>query len=289
MNRPNETRFTPAPEALALSRRFSVGLAANQRGGLPGERLGKAAGSSLEFEDRREYLAGDDLRHVDWRAFARTDQLLVRQYREEVSPRLEVVLDASASMAAHPAKAQVAVELAGLLATAARADGMQVRLDVLGEEVVGVHIDELVAAGVEFSGAQPLDEQLRQREARSAGRALVVCISDFLCERGVAGLVRRLGGRALRLGLVQVMSVAELEPDFDGALRLTDAESGQLRDLVLDARALKDYRERLQRLLSEVAGTARAQGAVHAVVRAEEGLERGLIEQLVPAGVLAPR
>lgn len=281
--------FTPDPASLALAARFGVGLRSTQRGGLPGERLGRAAGSSLEFEDRREYLAGDDLRHVDWRAFARTDQLLVRQYREEISPRLEVVLDASASMAAVPAKAQAALDVAALLVESARADGLQVRLDVLGERAEQLPLDGLMAAGVEFAGAVPLDELLREREARASGRALVVCISDFLCERGVAPLVRRLGGRALRLGLVQVLSEQELEPALDGALRLTDVETGAVRDLVLDAKVLAEYRGRLERLLEELAGAARAQGAAHALLRAEAGLESGLAEGLVPAGIFAPR
>src|SRR5216117_3687480 len=67
------------------------------RGGF-GERLGANAGSSLEFQDYRQYSAGDDLRHVDWAAYARSEVLTVRLYREEVAPRIDIVFDTSRSM-----------------------------------------------------------------------------------------------------------------------------------------------------------------------------------------------
>src|SRR5439155_2967235 len=82
--------------------------------------LGARAGSSLEFRDHRSYEPGDDLRHVDWHAFARTDQLSVKLYREEVSPHLDVLIDGSRSMAlAGSAKARATLALAGFLTAAA--------------------------------------------------------------------------------------------------------------------------------------------------------------------------
>ena len=67
--------------------------------GRDGDQLGRGTGASLEFQDRRSYVAGDDLRHLDWRAYARTDQLMLRLYREEILPHVEIVVDASRSMA----------------------------------------------------------------------------------------------------------------------------------------------------------------------------------------------
>ena len=66
--------------------------------GRTGELLGRGTGSSLEFQEYREYVPGDDIRHVDWAAFARSDALMVRLYREEISPRTEILFDASTSM-----------------------------------------------------------------------------------------------------------------------------------------------------------------------------------------------
>ena len=75
-----------------------------------------SAGSSLELHDFRVYQPGDDLRQMDWNAVARTGELILRVRQDEVSPRLEVVLDGSRSMAVSPRKAGCARALA-LLAT----------------------------------------------------------------------------------------------------------------------------------------------------------------------------
>ena len=83
-----------------------------------GERLGSGTGSSLEFQDYRSYADGDDLRHVDWAAYARSEVLAVRLYREEVAPRVDLVLDTSRSMAVSELKLRSYSQLAGLLACA---------------------------------------------------------------------------------------------------------------------------------------------------------------------------
>ena len=69
-----------------------------RRSGLLGGTLSQRAGSSLEFRDHRAYEPGDDLRHIDWNAYARTDQLTIKLFREEVTPHLDVVIDTSRSM-----------------------------------------------------------------------------------------------------------------------------------------------------------------------------------------------
>ncbi len=87
-------------------------------GGRVGERLGSGTGSSLEFQDYRPYAPGDDLRHVDWAAYARSELLTVRLYREEVAPRVDLVIDVSRSMAVTEQKLRAFGELSALLACA---------------------------------------------------------------------------------------------------------------------------------------------------------------------------
>src|SRR5262252_6991728 len=91
---------------------------------LAGLHLGRQAGASLEFRDHRDYQPGDDLRRIDWNAFARSDRLTIRLYREEISPHLDIVLDGSRSMALEStAKARAAIGLAAALAVAAENAG----------------------------------------------------------------------------------------------------------------------------------------------------------------------
>src|SRR5499426_1886595 len=82
---------------------------------LAGLQFGRQAGASLEFRDHRDYQPGDDLRRIDWNAFARSDKLTVKLYREEISPHLDIVLDSSRSMAlAASAKLRAAAGLAAI-------------------------------------------------------------------------------------------------------------------------------------------------------------------------------
>src|SRR5215469_17252306 len=63
-----------------------------------GSRSGRRAGSSIDFQDYRDYQPGDDLRFIDWGIYARTDRLTIKLFREEVAPHLDLVLDGSRSM-----------------------------------------------------------------------------------------------------------------------------------------------------------------------------------------------
>ena len=90
--------------AVRAAASFRLAMPRTPIGGRVGERLGSGTGSSLEFQDYRPYSPGDDLRHVDWAAYARSELLAVRLYREEVAPRIDLVLDVSRSMAVDGAR-----------------------------------------------------------------------------------------------------------------------------------------------------------------------------------------
>ncbi|MEO1999754.1 MAG: DUF58 domain-containing protein, partial [Planctomycetaceae bacterium] len=79
------------PAVRRAADRYQLGLPSTPIRGIAGELLGRGTGSSLEFQEYREYLPGDDVRHLDWAAYARSDSLMVRLYREEVSPITEVL------------------------------------------------------------------------------------------------------------------------------------------------------------------------------------------------------
>ncbi len=107
-------------EGERAGQRYALGLPRQTPRGATGTALGQRAGSSLEFKDYRDYQVGDDLRHIDWNAFARTDQLSIKLYREEITPHVDVVLDGSRSMTLEDsAKERATLALTALLATAA--------------------------------------------------------------------------------------------------------------------------------------------------------------------------
>ncbi len=99
------------PEVHRVAAAFRLAMPRTPVGGRLGERLGSGTGSSLEFQDYRQYTMGDDLRHVDWSAYARSEVLTVRLYREEVAPRIDLVLDVSRSMTVTEKKGRAYGEL----------------------------------------------------------------------------------------------------------------------------------------------------------------------------------
>ena len=103
-----------------LGLRYALQIPQVAASGFIGSRAGRRAGSSIDFQDYREYQPGDDLRFIDWGIYARTDRLTVKLFREEVTPHLDLILDGSRSMnLTDTAKANAVAQLAALLATSA--------------------------------------------------------------------------------------------------------------------------------------------------------------------------
>jgi uncharacterized protein (DUF58 family) len=102
-------------------------------GKLQGERRSKKRGQSSEFDDYREYVSGDDLRHIDWNVFARFDRLFIKLFLEEEDLALHVALDASASMdSGDPSKLLFGARLAMALAYVGLCGNNRVGLSVFG-------------------------------------------------------------------------------------------------------------------------------------------------------------
>src|ERR1044071_6458711 len=83
-----------------LARIIPLGLRAQRvvEGTISGLHRSPLHGLSVEFADYREYTPGDDLKRLDWRAYARTNRHFIKQYEEESNLRATIILDASASM-----------------------------------------------------------------------------------------------------------------------------------------------------------------------------------------------
>jgi uncharacterized protein (DUF58 family) len=273
----------------AAAKRLRLGLDPRRRRQGAGTRLGSGPGASLEFHDHRSYMPGDDLRHLDWGVFARSDQLVLRRHRVEVSPVLEVLIDCSLSMDAHPRKFAHAAALAALLGTLAEMDGSRPRLWSMGNGT-----RRLGAAG----GSQAWRNELRGLTAQGSAGASAkppplqagsdrILISDGLAPEGGAAVVRQLGGGAGRICLLQVLTREERAPTPLGAVRLEDVEGGAL-DLVHDESVCTAYRERLARHQAGWQAALSGRGAGLVSCHVEDGIE-GSVAALVKAGVVEAR
>lgn len=272
----------------ATARRVRLALDPRRRRFGSGNRLGSGPGASLEFHDHRAYVAGDDLRHLDWGVYARSDQLVLRRHRVEVSPTVEVLLDLSLSMAGDPAKAALATSLAALLATLAEADGTRPRVWAFSDEARRMGARAAGAWRAELSAAKAAGAAgLLARPPGLAPGSERLLVSDGLVAEGGAAVVRALGAGAGRIALVQVLTRTELAPEPLGAVRLEDVEGGVV-DLVHDHTAVAAYRDRLARHQAgwQAALAGRGAGVVTCVV--EDGLDAA-VDLLLRAGLLAVR
>lgn len=274
-----------SPEARRLGALHTLALLGDTQRGSVGERLARGTGSSLEFQDRRAYQAGDDVRHVDWRAMARTDQVLVRQYREEVLPRVEIVVDPSRSMAVEDAKAQLTVDATAMLVLAARGAGFQSVLALAGDRPELADAAQFDAAGIEFESRTPWPPALTAALSTLRAGSMRVLVSDFLFAHDARELVRPLAARGGGLAIVQVLGAADVRPEAGAALRITDAETDAVQDLVLDRRAVERYLDRLERLTRGLHEECRRAGA--RFVRIEAGTAPAEVARaLLAAGIL---
>lgn len=239
----------------------------------------------MEFHDRRAYQPGDDVRHIDWRAMARTDEVQVRVHQEEVVPQLDVLLDGSKSMAVQPEKAQLAVDLASYFAVAGRASGVDVRLLVMGDKVERRPLSDFDGRGVPFDSGRDFAGALQEVAGQLRPRSQRVVISDFLVPIDPVAIVRGAARGAGPSAFLQVLGASDLSPESHGAVRLTDAESGAAEDIVLDRVTIDRYHARLDRLTAGIAEEARRLGGMAAIVTG--GLEE-VLEQLAAFGVVEP-
>jgi uncharacterized protein (DUF58 family) len=274
----------PGNEHVALAERYALGLKLPALSGLSGLMKGRGTGSSTEFQDHRKYFAGDDIRKLDWRAYARTDQLMVKRYREEVRPTLELLVDDSKSV--EQGKGQRVVDVVAGVARAAEADGFLVRL-LIGGRRVG--LDELIGAGLDFSSRMPLQELVQRSVSRLRPGSVRLLVSDFLSPHAATGVVRTLASGAGTVGLVQVLSAWDADPQEGGAMRLIDSETDEVIDLVLDGPTIRLYNDRLNALTEALREEARRAGGVFVRVRSDRALDEECSEVLVPHGLLAVR
>ena len=252
-------------------------------GGRLGERLGAGTGSSLEFQDYRQYTMGDDLRHVDWSAYARSEVLTVRLYREEVAPRIDLVLDVSRSMAVTERKSRAYDQLCALLACAsasAEADCRIVTAAAEGSRPLEIpeHIERFLRYESRFSVLEQTQLALRRRSVR-------VVLSDFLFPHDPDVLVGRLARDGASLALIQLTLPEEAEPVVEGGRRMLDVEGHGEVDLVIDETTVRNYRERFGRLRLGLVRASRRAGASFTHLLAGTPL-REIIRTLNAAAVL---
>jgi uncharacterized protein (DUF58 family) len=217
-------------------------------------------GSSVEFADHRQYVKGDNLRYMDWKVFARTDRYYIKQFEEETSLRVQVIIDGSGSMEYAGEDRMTKYDYACRLA-AAVAYIVTRQQDSLG---LTIYDNEIRSHLPTRSGTRHLRAFLeRLAENRPRGRtdtglalhslaemihrrALIVLLSDLLDDpEAVFGAVAHFRKKMHDVIVIQILDPVELELSVDRIAQFIDMETNE--KLELDPRAARlEYKKALQ-------------------------------------------
>ena len=270
--------------------RFGLATPRRLPQGTAGAQLGRLSGDSMEFMDHREYQPGDDLRRLDWAAYARSDKMIVNLYRHEVAPHLDVVLDGSRSMALEGTqKLRASVGLTAALATAAENVGCTRRVYLTGQGCRPViHGAEQSAAwqGLAFDSAESPAESLRTLPPAWRPAGMRVLVSDLLWLGDPLELLTSMSQQASAVYVIQVLSTADTEPAERGNIQLVDSETNQIEEIFLNDAAAARYRSNLQRHCENWRHAVRQVGGVLVQLVAEQVVADWDLSPLVEAELL---
>lgn len=270
---------------MSAARQLRLPLSGRVWRGRTGNWSGAGVGSSIDFQDHRPYLPGDDPRYINWQAFARSGHYTMKLYREEVSPQVDLVLDASASMLFEPAKRSRCWELLYFCRESSLQAGASLRVYLSsGDEIREAGAEELGSWSFDLPASTEGPPALASVPWRPG--SLRVVISDLLFPPG-AGVPLLPLAHANGRGILFVLhSESEMEPDWSGNLSLIDCESGVRQRQFVSVELLERYRRNYARHFDQWQSEARRQGILFARVPAEGGFVEALQEDAIQMGAV---
>jgi uncharacterized protein (DUF58 family) len=250
-------------------------------------------GFSQEFAEYRAYVEGDDLRHVDWNVFARTERAYLKRYRGETNTQITVMMDTSGSMA-FGSQAVKKIDFARFLAASlcymANAQRDAAGLIIFSEEVTHftppstrqgqifrlLHAIEKAEPGARTDYTKPL-VHFQNANRR---RGVVVLISDFYEQPEViTRAIEPIRQRGSDVILFHTLDPQEIKPQFREPLLLEDMETGTSIEISPEY-AHHEYRRRIDAHIESVRDHARGSGLDYFLMDTSRPLDEGLREYL---------
>lgn len=291
-------------EFLARLERVRIQMRRVFSGTLRAERRSRRTGSSLEFADYRNYVAGDDPRRIDWSIYGRIDRLMMKLYEEEQDLDVSILVDCSASMHWRPegagpgSKFALARQLAAALAhlalhgldrvslwffdAALRAESGHFRGRPAFHDVL-----RFLRACPDPSGGTDLSASLGRFGRSQRRRGLAIVISDCLDPAGFTRGLSAVSGRHFSLHLLHVMDPAECDPTERGDLLLRDCESAAEVPVSAGPAMLQAYREEVGRFREEVRTWCASHQAGYSFIPANAPFDDVVLRLLRKDGLVA--
>jgi uncharacterized protein (DUF58 family) len=286
-------------------------------GRMKGERRSVKRGTSIEFADYRNYTPGDDLRRVDWNAYARLERLFLKLFQEEEDLTVHVLVDASRSMdwgdqdplaASDDSPATPRADTNKLLyakRTAAALGYIALagfdRVTVAGFNRQGMqrfapsrgkgHAVTLLRfiAGLQATGETDLDASLRAYAAYARYPGLCFVLSDFFTAQGGTDGLAALQAGGHEIQVLHILAPAEVHPELSlvGDLRLRDSETGAVQEVSIDGGLLDLYAEKFAAWQGALENFCRRRGINYVQVTTDTSFEDLVLHYLRRRGVVS--
>ncbi len=286
------TRFI-APQVLSRISNLELLARAVVEGFVAGLHRSPYKGFSVDFMEYRPYIPGDDPLRIDWKLFARTDRLYVKEYEDETNTRMHLLVDVSRSMSYTSAgltKLDYSFFLAASLAYLMVRQRDAVGLTLFDEQVVARipprstkgHLHLLLT---EMEGATPgaqthLGKPLHELAEQQRKRGFVVLISDLLDDPAalVDGL-KHFRFKGHEVIVFHVMDPQEVRFDFSDVVEFEDLETGE-RMLIEAETARAGYLDNLERFRASLRKECGLLGIDYTLLTTDQPLDFALFNYL---------
>lgn len=232
-------------------------------GRIKAERRSTRRGVSVEFADYRNYTAGDDFRYIDWNAYARLDELLLKLYEEREDLHIYFLVDVSQSMTyGELPKLIYAKRVAAALAyiglsnldrigiTAFNTTDMNRLPTERGKGKIFTVLNFLDQ--INGSGETDLEHAFQNFVHQTKRRGLVVLISDLFDPKGFTAGLNMLKFQKHDLFVIHIIDEKEAEPTLLGDYHLVDVETNQLRPVTINEKHIKRYQDLFQKYCDDL-------------------------------------
>ena len=250
-------------------------------GELSAARRSKEVGSGIEFSDRREYMAGDDFRYVDWKALGRMDRAFVRLFVEEKDLKVNLLIDASASMdVGDPPKIETALKLGAVLSYMVLFNLDRVALTIFSEGVedytppargkarIRKILDTL--REIEPGGKTDFKKLATGVAGRDSKAGLIIIISDLMVGDGFDECISRLMYGGSEVSVIRVLAPEDEKPPLMGEVQLLDSETGAKMNITATPRLVSRYKAAFAAMSKRLEEEALRRGVRFVTIRSDQ-------------------
>lgn len=244
-----------------------------------GEQKSDHSGQGMIFKDHKEYVPGDDIRKIDWKAYARTKEFYVKRYQEEKNITLHIVVDRSSSMDfGEINKYEYAAKIGLGLAYMTNKTNDRFRYSVFSETLTDLtaarrnaNLGKLVETmnSLRKTPESKVGKCLTEYGSRIKNKSIVVILSDFLVDiEKIEDALKNLKGSEILL--VQTLSSEELNPEMKGDKILQDPESSSSLRTYLTGKVKSKYQKKLENHRDDIKETASENKASFVQINTED-------------------